>query len=1133
MIKSVKKRIMSLFLATVIAISFISGGMLSASAEASGDGWSLDGDGLLTIMSNTGMMNWINNGRSHNREAVRIVVIQNGVTSIGSWAFDGCTGLTSVTIGNGVTSIGNWAFAYCTALTEITIPDSVTSIGSSAFSGCAKLTSVTIGNSVTSTVEGAFFGCTALTEIKVSADNQNYSDIDGVLFNKTATTLLQYPPGKQGSYTIPDNVTSIGVRAFGYCTGLTSVTIGNAVTSIGDFAFQYAGLTEITIPDKVTGIPNQAFSGCAGLTSVTIGNGVTVIGYAAFSGCTRLTEITIPDSVTSIEASAFSDTAFLNNQPDGVVYAGNWVIKYKGSMPSNTSVILRNDTRGVADSAFQNQLNLSEMHLPDSVESIGHSAFDGCTGLMEIEIPNGVTSIGAYAFNRCTGLTEIIIPDSVTGIDRGAFSGCTGLTEIIIPDGVITIGERAFSYCTGLTSVTIGNSVTSIGDFAFEECRGLISVTLGNSVESIGDYAFYRLELTEIIIPDSVITIGERAFSFCTELTEIIIPNRVTSIGERAFSSCTGLTSVTIGNNVERIDRGTFSNCTGLTEIIIPDSVISIGNSAFSNCTGLTEIIIPDSVTSIGNMAFSNCTGLTEITIPDSVTSIGDYAFSGTPLHYGYNEVVYVGKWAVAYNGTLPSNTSITLRNDTRGVADSAFSSLPNLTSIIISDSVTNIGNWVFYNCTELMSVTFKSKTPPLFGDSDVFRDVPSSMTVYVPLGAKMVYEEVAVLGGYAIKELGLFPCGEHCKGVEECDEPCIKPVIGTDWTLDGDGLLTITSDSGMLDWAGNGRNFPANRNAVRAVTIQDGVTNIGNETFSGCTGLTEIIIPDSVTSIGNMAFYNCTELMSVTLGNAVESIGRGAFSNTAWHYNQPNGLVYAGNWVIEYKGTISPNTSITLLNDTRGVADSAFQNQSNLTAIAIPDSVISIGYSAFSGCTALTEITIPDSVTSIGNAAFANCAGLTSVTIGTGVISIGTAAFAASFFVSTSLTSVVFKSQTPPVLDYEVFFGVPSSMTVYVPMGAKAAYEAVGELRRFNIIEGEPKHEYRLGDCNHDGKINIADLTYLKRVVVGYMPEIFINHPECWLDPETRAEENPMPKAADITRLKDFLTGKSRTLTD
>ena len=579
--------------------------------------------------------------------------IPDSVTNIGNSAFYGCSSLTSITIPDNVTSIGGYAFYNCSNLTSITIPDSVTSIGDWAFYNCSKLTSITIPDSVTSIGRYAFDGCNSLTSIYVDKNNKEYSSLNGVLYNKSKTELICCPGGIVRCQ-IPDSVTMISNHAFESCRSLTSITIPDSVTGIGGSAFYCcSSLTSITIPDSVTSIGGSAFYGCSSLTSVTIGNSVTSIGGGAFSGCRDLTSITIPDSVTSI-----------------------------------------------GDYAFQSCSSLTSITIPDSVTSIGEYAFNGCNKLTNITIPDSVTSIGEYAFKDCSSLTTVTIGNSVTSIVEYAFENCSSLTSVTIGNSVTSIGYGAFYYCSSLTSITIPDSVTSIGDSAFSRCRDLTSITIPDSVTSIGDDAFYNTAwyndqangdvyagkvyykykgsmpdntsvvvkpgtkgiadeafyyctgLTSITIPDSVTSIGNTAFSGCSSLTSITIPDSVTRIGGSAFSGCTSLTSVDIPNSVTSIGDYAFWNCTSLTSITIPDSVTSIGGSAFSRCTGLTSITIPSSVTSIGYAAFQSCTGLTSITIPGSVTSIGDYAFSGCS-----NLTIY-GK-SGSYAETYANNNSI------------------------------------------------------------------------------------------------------------------------------------------------------------------------------------------------------------------------------------------------------------------------------------------------------------------------------------------------------------------------------------------------------------------------------------------------------------------------------------------
>ncbi len=375
------------------------------------------------------------------------------VTSIGNGAFYGCTGLTSVTIGNSVTSIGSSAFFGCTGLTSIIIPDSVTSIDGYAFYNCTSLETVNynaVHCSAFSFSYHPFEGCTSLSTVNIG---ESVESIPRYAFYK-CTSLK--------SITIPDSVITIGYSAFEGCTGLTSVTIGSGVTSIGSYAFfGCTSLTSVTIPDSVTSIGYSAFRGCTGLTSVTIPNSVTSIGYSAFFGCTSLTSVTIPNSVTSIGSDAFYNTAWYNNQPDGLVYAGKVAYDYKGEMPENTEIVLKDGTLGIA-----------------------WSAFEGCTGLISITIPDSVTSIGYGAFFRCTGLTSITIPDSVTYIGQKAFGYYYDWdTNIYKKVDNFTIssyaGSAAETYAkdNGFEFVSLGSSL--------KDNETGISVTVDNNAELV------------------------------------------------------------------------------------------------------------------------------------------------------------------------------------------------------------------------------------------------------------------------------------------------------------------------------------------------------------------------------------------------------------------------------------------------------------------------------------------------------------------------------------------------------------------------------------------------------------------------------------------------------------------------
>ena len=361
------------------------------------------------------------------------IEIPSGVTSIRDHAFDNCTSLTSIEIPSGVTSIGNSAFKNCTSLASIEIPSSVTSIGNEAFAYCTNLTSIEIPSGVTSIENYAFSNCTSLNSINVDKDNQSYSSEDGILFDKEKKKLITYPAGKkEKEYNIPSSVTSIGAGTFYGCRSLTRIEIPSSVTSIECLAFYgCTSLTSIEIPSSVTRIAAQVFYGCTSLTSIEIPSSVTSIGMWAFYNCTSLTSIEIPSSVASIGIYAFSRCVSLNSIN---------VDKSNQEYSSEDGILFdKGKTKLITYPAGKKE---KEYNIPSSVTSIGDYAFDNCTSLTRIEIPSSVTSIGREAFEKCERLTSIEIPSSVTSIGWNAFAYCTSLTDIEIQ----SIGAFKYNY---------------------------------------------------------------------------------------------------------------------------------------------------------------------------------------------------------------------------------------------------------------------------------------------------------------------------------------------------------------------------------------------------------------------------------------------------------------------------------------------------------------------------------------------------------------------------------------------------------------------------------------------------------------------------------------------------------------
>jgi BspA type Leucine rich repeat region (6 copies) len=399
----------------------------------------------------------------YNKVNVTNVIIPDKVISIGTSAFYQCNNMTNVLIGNGVASIDVWCFEFCTSLTNIVIPNGVTNIADGAFAYCSGLTNATIGRGLTSIANGEFFLCTNLTAIVVDALNSSFSSVDGVLFNKDQTVLIECPAGKGGSYSIPDGVINVGVDAFEYCGYLTNVAFPDSVANIGDGAFyRCAKLTSPTLSSNLTSIGNWAFQYCGGLTTITIPDSVTNIGISAFSYCFNLTEITVAP-LNHIYSSA-----------DGVLFDED-----------QTTLIQFPPGRG------------GSYVIPNNVRNIGEDAFYGCRNLFSVSIPGNVTNIGDYAFYQCTSLMNIALPN-LTTIAPGTFDYCTALRSVIIPDSVTNLGQFAFCACDGLTNVTIGSNVASIGPSCFTGCSGLKYITIPNSVTNIGSYAFYGSALQSV-----------------------------------------------------------------------------------------------------------------------------------------------------------------------------------------------------------------------------------------------------------------------------------------------------------------------------------------------------------------------------------------------------------------------------------------------------------------------------------------------------------------------------------------------------------------------------------------------------------------------------------------------------------
>ena len=787
------------------------------------------------------------------------------IIGIGECAFIGCTGLTSVTIPSSVKWIGDYAFSGCSALSYISIPNSVDSIGLRAFANCNALTAINISSSITAISEGMFSGCVNLTNV-IIPDQVTTLGKDAFR-NCTALTRVH----------LGNHVSRISMDAFSNCNNLVDITFPASLDYIAAYALHstqwfanqegedgvvYAGSvayskktfpegTWITLKEGTKSISGKAFSEQFGsrihpLAGITIPNTVTCIGEYAFQNC-RISEIELPSSLERIEEGAFENTGLLNveipssvkfigqytfddtpwltRQPNGVVYAGNFALGYKGEMPGLLS--LKEGTIAVVDGAFYTERNIINIDFPHTLTYIGKKSFWNCNNLSEVIIPDAVTTIGASAFAECSGIKNLSLGQSVTSIGGGAFANCSGLTRLIIPNSVITIGPAAFSNCDGISDLTIGTGVESM-DGAFAECsnikrlswnarkcispdaadkniptHNIESVVIGDEVEMIPDYFLYDLsslrpQLTSIIIPKSVTSIGKSAFYNCGGITSIEIPENVSYIGDNAFANCSALTSVAVSsidswcniffrsaysnplsyaghlykngdevkklvlpNTINSIQDYAFYGCKELLEIRLSDAVTYVGKYAFGGCRRLTEMIIPDKVTTIAQNAFDNCMALTSVTIGKSVKVIDYDSFHNcSNLHIlNYNAVNCVS--AVGMRSPVnvyydsPSIYHLKIGEGVEHIPADLANGRMESKDLVLPNSVKNIQSGAFHfkaksvvignNIESIEQGSFSDAINTVYVTSRTPRPCSSGAfaepkTLYVPTGSKMNY---------------------------------------------------------------------------------------------------------------------------------------------------------------------------------------------------------------------------------------------------------------------------------------------------------------------------------------------------------------------------------------------------------
>ena len=831
-----------------------------------------------------------------------------------------------------VTTIAEFAFAHLTNSISVNTGNSVKTINNAAFLGCYGLKSITLGDNVQSVDKKAFEACDNLQSFAVSANNPNFSCVNGVLYNKNQTVLLCAPKTVSGEFTIPGGVLTVGEYAFDGCMYLTDLVVGNDVTTIG----------------------KRAFNNCMNLTSIKLGSSVKTIDEYAFMNCSRINKLIAPLSLTDIKDHAFERCTGLAD----IYYAGTqsqWIAVNIGGNNEpidNATIHYESDGSAPAD----------PWYLTYEIVD-GEAVITGCdssiSGSLELPATLGgypVTTIAMNAF-RFSQITDITLPETTTTLEGNAFAW-SAIRGIYIPAGVHTINSAAFQGCTDFTGYTVSQdnpyfSSDNYGVLFNEPMTQLISAPCTLT----GTY----------YVPDTVTTIPMGAFMDCEKLENLYIPQSATNLdvgGGGFFKGCANLQGVWVDpkNPTYRNDEygallskdnwylyyvpsaysGTYR---------VPDGVVYVDH-AYDECAQLTGIYFPKGV---GNISadFSQCISLKRLYIPASLNTMN---FRLYELYEYQADIYYAGtleQWDSIYSldsNMHPGNLNI-MYNCDPAVWDLTFNIYEggayitgcdeNATGIIIVPDTLNgypvvgIDGWAFQDCDGITEV-----------------HLPDSVT-YIGLNAFAYCDKlttVTMSGNVSVIGTGAFM---NCTSLTAFEIP---EDVGTIEDTTFYGCTSLTN-----------------------VTIPNGVAVIGASAFNGCTSLANVSIPGSVSVIGDYAFNECTSLTNVVLPYGVTNIGREAFRKctSLKSISLPNSLISIGMYAFKECNWLK---SIVIPDSVTEVGANIFEYCSNLKTAVIGSGLTRIPNGMFWACVSLEEITIPATVTDIDLDTFYFCDNLTDV---------------------------------------------------------------------------------------------------------------------------------------------------------
>ena len=944
-----------------------------------------------------------------------------------------------------VTEISEGAFVYSSSMTTITFPKSLTTIG-----------------------RDAFIFCSGITEFKVPEENSHFCSIDGVLFDKNKETLILYPAKKEGDfYIVPDGVKIIERAAFRNCE-IREVTLSASVEIIETESFSSSSkLTKITLPASLSAIGYRAFDSCRNITDIICNNPVPPSAgssdyYSAFPSISSSVNLYVPaESVSTYKQALiwknFNVQPILFPSETGGTFEYNNVKYSIVSTEPRTAKVIVKDTPYTGEVVIPQSVINDNDRLTYSVTAIGENVFSGCASLTKISLPATLSTIENGAFSSCSGLTDITLynPTPVT-INANVFGSLNlGAINLYVLANALTAYQQApvwenfevksvapaangstFEYNGikySITSISprtvqvVANSTLYSGEITIPG-----NIINGNdgleySVTAIGNNAFYNCEyLTKITLPTTLTSIERYAFFNCNRLTEMIIPEGVTKLENYALRACSKLTTLTLANSITSIGSGAFNGCSSLSTLTLPESLISIRREtsayAFEGCSSLTAFEIPETnnyFRTVNGVLFNKnkenlvaypANGEKVYTVPEGVKIIEKYAFWGC----GVTEVIL--------------SSSVTT------IGEEAFRSCSELTKITLPAVISKIDPNNFSSCNKLTEIICYNPIPMVGLHSSVFTTNKSNIKLYVPADAVSTYQQTPMWKEFDIQAI-----------------PTPPSTIGS--TFEYNNIKYSITSTNLQTVKVVAKNTPyTGEIAIPQNVINDNdrltysVTGIGEDAFSQCTNLTKITLPVTLVTIEDNAFNSCSGLTDITCYNPtpatisanvfeslslttiklyipanaltayqqapvwnnfnIQILAPGTIGNT-FEYNDIKYSITSTNPLtvqvmpksIPYSGEITIPENVINNNDgleysVTAIGDRAFQNCYDLTKITLPTTLTAIEQSAFSSCNKLTEVIIPEGVTILENGAFEYCSKLTTITLANSITTIGSGAF-------------------------------------------------------------------------------------------------------------------------------------------